>query len=152
VVPGVGIVDPNLAERGSRLGAALLDILIAMVCMGPGIGCMIAAGEDNESLKNTGITLIGIGMLALVIVQFYMLTTRGQTLGKKIVGVKIVRFADSSKPGFVHACLLRAIVPSLIANIPLLGLIFSIVDVCFIFGEERRCLHDLIAGTKVVKA
>jgi hypothetical protein len=35
----------------------------------------------------------------------------------------------------------------------LLGIIpfYGFVDVLFIFGQERRCLHDLIAGTRVVQ-
>ena len=31
------------------------------------------------------------------------------------------------------------------------GGLFSIVDICFIFRDDRRCIHDLIAGTQVVK-
>ncbi len=32
------------------------------------------------------------------------------------------------------------------------SIVDSIVDILFIFGSERRCVHDLIAGTKVVEA
>jgi uncharacterized RDD family membrane protein YckC len=35
--------------------------------------------------------------------------------------------------------------------VPLLGLIVAPVDVLFIFRNDHRCLHDLIADTKVVK-
>ena len=36
----------------------------------------------------------------------------------------------------------------------LIGIIpgYGLVDVLFIFGAERRCLHDYIARTKVVEA
>ncbi len=53
--------------------------------------------------------------------------------------------------GFSHAWVLRSLVPGLIAAIPRLGALFVLADVLSIFGEERRCLHDYIAGTKVVK-
>ena len=33
-----------------------------------------------------------------------------------------------------------------------LGFVFLFVDYCFIFREDQRCLHDLIAGTQVVRA
>jgi uncharacterized RDD family membrane protein YckC len=33
----------------------------------------------------------------------------------------------------------------------LLGAFYSIADVLFIFGKDRRCLHDLLAGTRVVQ-
>eukprot|EP01031_Cornospumella_fuschlensis_P001780 gene1780-biopygen1501 len=80
-----------------------------------------------------------------------MLVTRGQTLGKRIMDVRIVRFEDESNPGFVHVFLLRALVPGLIGALPWVGWIFTLTDVCFIFRDDRRCLHDLIAGTKVIK-
>ena len=31
------------------------------------------------------------------------------------------------------------------------GVAFLFLDYCFIFREDRRCLHDLIAGTTVVR-
>jgi uncharacterized RDD family membrane protein YckC len=39
-------------------------------------------------------------------------------------------------------------VNSLIGIIPL----YTIIDLLFIFGEQRQCLHDKIADTIVVKA
>ena len=39
---------------------------------------------------------------------------------------------------------------AVIAQIPFAGGIFSLIDCLFIFREDRRCIHDLIAGTKVV--
>lgn len=146
------VIDPNLAGRGARLGAFLLDLLILSVSLLPGIAVGIAGGDDNENTKVIAGLLCGLGILLVLIVQFYLLSTRGQTIGKKVVGVKVVKYADGSNPGFVYACLLRLIVPGLISNVPIVGFLFSIVDVCFIFSEERRCIHDQIAGTKVVNA
>jgi uncharacterized RDD family membrane protein YckC len=145
------VADFVLAERGSRLGAVLLDCLIAFACMIPGIAILMAA-DKNENLAAIGALVLGLGFLGLLITQFYLLSTRGQTIGKRIVGVRVIRFADNSNPGFVGACLLRAIVPALIGGVPVLGGVFSLVDICFIFQEDRRCIHDLIAGTRVVKA
>ena len=112
----------------------------------------IGANDDNDTLRIIGGILLGLGFLALLIVQIYLLSTRGQSVGKKIMKVKIVKYLDDSSPGFVHACLLRLIVPGFINGIPIVGSIFPLVDACFIFSEERRCIHDLIAGTKVVNA
>ena len=100
--------------------------------------------------------LLGFGLLALAgvglaIVQIWMLIKRGQTLGKRMLDIRIVRFSDEGNPGFVSAVLLRAVVPGLIGALPYLGMVFTLVDICFIFRADRRCLHDHIAGTKVVK-
>jgi len=99
-----------------------------------------------------GVVLAVACGLGLEIVNIVLLAREGQTLGKKIVGVRVVRQADGGGAGFVGTWLLRAFVPGLLAAIPLLGDPFMLVNVLFIFGEERRCLHDLIAGTKVVRA
>ena len=113
---------------------------------------MLAGGDDNDTTQIIGGILIGLVFLALLGIQIYLLTTRGQTIGKKMTRVKIVKYDDGSNPGFVHACLLRLIVPGFINGIPFVGAVFPIVDACFIFSEERRCIHDLIASTKVVNA
>jgi len=143
--------DLVLAERGTRLGAVALDCLIALFCIGPGALMVSLADRQSDAMTVIGAILLGIGFLGLLITQCYLLSTRGQTLGKRMVGVRVVKFADNSNPGFVGACLLRLIVPSIIGGLPLVGPVFSIIDFCFIFQADRRCLHDLIAGTKVVK-
>jgi len=43
------------------------------------------------------------------------------------------------------------LVPGILGAVPMIGNVFTIVNYCFIFRADRRCLHDLIAGTKVVK-
>ena len=44
--------------------------------------------------------------------------------------------------------MLRNVVVWILSMIPL----FGIIDVLFIFGEARQCLHDKIADTIVIKA
>jgi uncharacterized RDD family membrane protein YckC len=90
-------------------------------------------------------------MLVIGLVQVTLLTRRGQTLGKIAMGVRIVNYEDERNPGFLRAVLMRQFVPSLVGAIPCLGNLFALVDVLSILGEERRCIHDLIAGTKVVE-
>ena len=80
-----------------------------------------------------------------------MVSTRGQSLGKRILGLRIVRFGTGAPAGFLHGWLLRAVVPGIISCLPWIGYLFLIVNYCFIFREDRRCLHDLIADTCVVK-
>jgi uncharacterized RDD family membrane protein YckC len=93
----------------------------------------------------------GLYFLGLAIFQTYLLSTRGQTLGKRWMGIKIVKL-DGTAPGFVHAVLLRIFVNALIGSIPKAGGVYSLVDVLMIFRQDRRCAHDLIASTRVVKA
>ena len=47
---------------------------------------------------------------------------------------------------------LRYLVGWVIAMIPFIGVIYSLLDCLLIFRESRQCLHDNIADTIVVKA
>ena len=142
----------ELASLGQRLGAHLLNILTLMpVAVLVGIG--VALEDSNSSEPGTAsmltMALGGFYMLGLIIYNLIRLSTHGQTLGKQWVGIKIVSFEDNSNAGFVKAVLLRMFVNTLIsAFVPFYGL----VDTCFVFREDRRCIHDLLASTHVVVA
>ncbi len=139
----------QLAERSTRLGAVILDFLIFMACLIPGI--IVVSVSDADGGKGFGWALIAVAWLGLAVVQIVLLVKHGQSLGKRVLGIRIVRVSDESIPGFVKVVLLRLFVPSLIAGIPYAGAIIWLVDALFIFREDRRCLHDLIAETKIIK-
>jgi uncharacterized RDD family membrane protein YckC len=87
--------------------------------------------------------VLGLGYLvsfAIWVYQVVQLLRTGQTLGKKWLGVKVVRM-DGGLPTF-GSHFLRG----LILNV------LGIIDVVFIFRADRRCLHDLAGETKVVVA
>lgn len=156
-VPAASVGTP-LASRWARLGAQIIDGLIGFFCALPGLGLLFAAGAfshpdaPNPGLLIAGVVTICALVLALVIFQIYLLSTRGQTLGKKALNIRIVNFDDEGNPGFVKAFLLRAFVNGVIGAVPVIGPLYSLVDLCFIFREDKRCIHDLIASTKVVVA
>jgi uncharacterized RDD family membrane protein YckC len=144
------ILQSQLADRGTRLGAAMLDFFIFIASLIPGI--IVISASDTDGGEGFGWALIAIAWLGLFVVQTVMLVKHGQSLGKRALKIRIVRVSDESTPGFVKVVLLRMWVPSFIAGIPYAGAIIWIVDGLFIFRDDRRCLHDLIAGTKVIKA
>jgi uncharacterized RDD family membrane protein YckC len=150
-----------LASRTSRLGAALLDMAIGVLFVTPGwlllgssLVLRLVRGEwpDDIDLGRVGggLALLGFALLVLFVIQTWMVVALGQTIGKRIAGIRIVRFRDDARPGFLHGVLLRSWLPGLISVIPFIGSVFPLVDVCFIFGVQRRCLHDLMADTKVI--
>lgn len=144
----------RLAERGTRLVAVLLDgVLILPAVIIGGLGAFLGRGPNGEPGTGFGIAmgLVGLWVIAVVVYQIYLLSTKGQTVGKRWMKVKIVKL-DGSAPGFVHAVLLRLFVNGLIGAVPYLGAIYSLVDILFVFREDRRCIHDLIASTRVVVA
>jgi len=149
----------ELASRWVRLGAQIVDNIFCMLLMIPGLIWMVIGIVSQQATDPNQIDwvplvgsvgLMGLGVLIVLGIQIWQLTTRGQTVGKRLLGIRIVKYPDDSAPGFVGAFVMRALIPGFIGAIPWVGGLFSLVDICFIFREDRRCIHDLIAGTKVV--
>ncbi len=129
-----------LASRWKRLVAVLIDAVIMAVPM--------AASAQRGLFPDPVLLLLALAGLALGVAQVVWLTKRGQTLGKMALGIRIVRQDTLENGGFVVNVLLRGLVNGLLSLIP----IYFLVDSCFIFRKDHRCLHDMIAGTIVVDA
>ena len=154
------IADPSAltapADRGTRLGAAILDgiILMVMVYM-PLMFVAVFAGAAGAAAGDSvagALGVVGIGLTLVGFTVWCWLTIRyirrnGQSIAKKIVGIRVIR-TDGSPASLGRVFWLRNVVNGLISIVPLYGL----VDALFIFGDSRRCLHDKIADTIVVKA
>lgn len=141
-----------LAGRGARLGAAIIDGLVVSVINVPlafALGFVDLSGRQPSFL--TQLASLGLGIVVLLLVHVWFMP-QGQTLGKKALGIRIVDMS-TEQPLPVGKLLAMRYGPLwLVALIPFVGGIAALVDVLFIFGEDRRCVHDLIAGTKVVDA
>jgi uncharacterized RDD family membrane protein YckC len=152
-----------LADRGLRFASALIDGLLFLVVLMPamiaGWPAIMANAQRGQPVSpwwwlelGTASVLTGVGWLALLGIQAYLVATGGQSIGKRATGIKIVMM-NGSPAGFVHGVLLRHWMLMALAYIPVvsqLNSFFVLVDTLFIFGAARRCVHDLIAGTKVV--
>lgn len=160
--PSARVADVNpsgeivLAERGSRLAAVIVDTLCfiaVVVIMAFGMpGAFGPGAVESGATPNPVLSIVGVvGILALMVVNLVLLAKNGQTIGKKLLGVKIVR-QDGSKAGLGRIFWLRIVANGVLGAIPFIGPLYSLVDVLFIFGERRRCIHDHIADTIVVKA
>lgn len=152
----VGQSEAELAGRGTRFGAAILDGVIGFIAVGAPalIGAdfnAMATGNLYQALSGVGMTLAGIGSLVLIGVTAYLVHQNGQTIGKKILGIKVVR-TDYSRASLARIFWLRNVVNAIPGAIPFVGNIYGLVDHLFIFGDRRQCVHDKIADTLVVKA
>ena len=91
------------------------------------------------------LTLFAYGLSSYVIINYWLLERKGQTLGKWCVDIAIVGNNNEQKTA-LHIVIYRILAVWLFNLIPIIGLIDSL----FIFRSNRRCIHDLIAGTKVI--
>jgi uncharacterized RDD family membrane protein YckC len=152
------IDDPRtptaLADRSTRLGALILDsiIFMAMVYLPLllTIGMAVVRRDGREmdgGSAMVGVVLAGIGLIAWCWLTIVYVNRKGQSIAKKLVGIKVVR-SDGSAAALGRIFWLRNIVNGLLGLIPL----YALVDALFIFADSRQCLHDKIADTIVVKA
>ena len=140
------------ADLGKRLLGKLIDGFAGLLSVLPGGALLIAGavsknGQGDGQMILAGVVLMLFGMLILFAVNIYLLVTRSQTIGKWLDNTKIMDYETHEPAGFVKTFILRRCVNGLLELfVPFYGL----VDICVIFGEEHRCLHDQIAGTYVV--
>lgn len=170
---------PGLAPRTVRLAAAFLDTLLALPLLiiwlasaagsiGLSLGALGGHLKERPWLSQAGTVLAGgaawvafavssVAVACLVLYQWYLLSTRGQTIGKRVMGIRIVDL-EGKPAGFFSALLLRSWVFSSVVSaaasftsvlIPFAGLVLFLLDYVPLFGEDRRCLHDYLAGTQV---
>ena len=160
----------ELASPWIRLVAWLIDalvyFLVTMVAVMIGVAIAGLGFSDLVDLADgffraivLVIVLTLLAFLVIFIVQMVLLATRGQTIGKIIMKIRIVDAQTGEHPGWARLILLRTIVNGLISGvlnaIPVvgqgLGSLYVIIDSLFIFRADRRTIHDLIAGTRVDK-
>src|ERR1700691_2729574 len=151
------------ASRGSRLAAVILDGLIISIPLAPSYFAAFQAAMHGPrfsllsfwaAVAATG-TMFYLGAIidiALLVLTGVFVYRNGQTIGKKLLGIKVVR-SDGSRAGLARIFWLRYLVAQyLFPIIPMVGMLYALVDVLMIFGEAKRCCHDYIADTIVVRA
>jgi len=145
------------AERGQRLAAVIVDSLAYIATYLPLLVGLVISIASQTDKSDTPVALIigGVASLACVVgligYTIHLVIRNGQTIGKRALGIKVVRL-DGSPIGLGRSFWLRNVVPGLLGAIPFFGALVSLVDILMIFGEDRRCLHDKIADTKVIRA
>jgi uncharacterized RDD family membrane protein YckC len=162
-----------LASRWLRLAAALLDwavfivpALVLLLALAPqvfGHGVATALGAVF-GLGGLAVLLL-MGTLVLAVVQCVMVWRSGQSIGKRIVGLRVVR-SSGERVSFARMLFLRWIGTGILINIPRwvllvigahltavwVGFFCSLASLLLIFGPTRRCLHDFVADTCVATA
>ena len=157
--------DTGLASRWQRLGGALFDSLLRLIAILPGyagVPSVASVAQTGARLKNPfylytnagkwGV-VAAVASAALLALQWWLLVKRGQTVGKMIAQTRIVR-KDGARADFVTVLVLRAWpmwVVEILGGMTGLFALVGTIDDLFVFRQDRRCLHDLIAGTRVLR-
>jgi len=157
--PPQAVVDDIAADglvlggRGTRFLAAMIDGLLTLPLLWV-IGKLFhydlfSPPPDAGLVKPMLMTLGGGGVFVLM--QSWLLAKHGQTIGKRLLGLRILR-SDGSAASLGRLLGLRYGIGYVLAAIPFVNMLYSLIDCLLIFRESRQCLHDNIADTIVVKA
>ena len=159
------------ATFGARLGATLLDgVLYGLLSLIPIIAGIVARagafancsevaytstgseytscgpGELRGGMLALGVLLILFGVVGVWIIQMRHLATRGQTWGRKIVGIKVVT-ADSGLPIGYGKAFGRSIFANLIS-----GWFCGLGYLWMLWDKDKQTWHDKVVGSVVVRA
>jgi len=141
----------ELAGRGVRLGAAILDAVIIMVLV---YVPLIFGGAFNgwtpgstPHISPIASLFCFVGFVVWLWFTILYVARNGQTIAKKWLDIKVVR-SDGSKASLGRIFWLRNVVNGLLGAIPF----YFLIDPLVIFGDARQCVHDKIADTIVVVA
>ena len=139
------ILEPTarLASLKSRAQAVFIDIFILFAIFIP---------FNIYSTKKSEIIYLLIVYSIVVCIQVYFLVKRGQSIGKMMIKVRISQFDNQTKvPSFFKIIILRIVVNDLMYAIPIIGLIYLVLNYSLALFSPHRCIHDYISGTIVVK-
>jgi uncharacterized RDD family membrane protein YckC len=130
-----------------RCGALIIDYIIIIAI--PVIGLLLSrfSGNDGSKLLNEGVSgaswliAILVGITNLIFLPMFS----GQTIGKIVTGLRIVRI-DGSAPTIGSIALRQT------AGYLLTLLTAGIGFFISFFGSKGRALHDYLSGTIVIYA
>ena len=156
--------DIQHAPIGTRVVATCIDGFCTVLALIPGLVLVVldpnfhdrSADAEPGMLGIIGVLLMGLVALALCGLQWFLMSTRGQSLGKIATRIHI-RKVDGSAVDFATAVVLRSWLIGLMAGVVnmfscgFLGWIVSVVDVLFVVDGTYQCLHDRLAKTYVLQ-
>ncbi|CAN5491982.1 hypothetical protein BH11PSE11_BH11PSE11_30150 [soil metagenome] len=146
-----------LASRQTRLLAAVLDFLLFIAVWMPGylatvlLDPVIVAAAEKYGIDKEALFVIcamAIPGSVLMLAQTYYMARHSQSIGKHAMKICVVRLSTGERCGFARYFWLRSV---LCWCMDLIIPLFGLVDPLMIFSEGRRCIHDRMADTIVVK-
>lgn len=164
--------EVKIAGLGKRITAKLVDLAIFLVPQLavswyyfpfdaiPDFSQPISAEKQikiaqllTERIPNVLEYGLLIYSLLIVLVQMQLVTTSGQSIGKKIFKLRIVDVESNQIVGAMRGFMLRSVLFIVISQF--LGLfpflIFVLIaDFLLLFSKQHRTLHDRICNTKVI--
>jgi uncharacterized RDD family membrane protein YckC len=134
------------AGYGARIVAYIVDVILISVIVGilAFVGILFSGGDNTRVVYAI---MVGFSILVSLLYFPFFWQRDGQTPGMGLFGIRVVRDRDGGKVGWGSAILrlIGFMIDSIIFGLPI-GYLWAFVD------KRRRCWHDLIGSTVVIKA
>ena len=144
---------PKQASRIDRLVAIIVDAFVVMILCVPvfyytGIDDIAEIPRTASMSENTTTRSLVFATVFMVI-NIYFLRTEGQTIGKRGRKIKIVN-NDGTKVR-MSTIVIRYVIFLFAPIVATIGDWIGLLNIVLIFAASKRCGHDWIARTKVVR-
>jgi uncharacterized RDD family membrane protein YckC len=141
--------DVTYASWGSRVGAYLIDTVILLIPLAVILGVVFAIDPEDSS---AAWAVLGLTYLITVLLPFAYFTVlhgneRGQTYGKRAVGIRVVSEQHGGSIGYGRAFGRYAITA-------VFGFFFIPIVLDYLWplwDSKNQSLHDKVVGSVVVR-
>lgn len=147
---------PPDAPRALRFFAALVDLSLLVVVALPGLTRLYQQLDPfwTREVPEVFLEVTRVGLISLALFNLFLLVQFRQSIGKRVAGIAIVNLdgTPASATMLVIRLLPLFILGLAFVGVPpeTLGALWAI-DILWILRDDRRCLHDVIAETRVVE-
>lgn len=134
----------------------MLDFVLSVGVMLPimyGLGEFdeVSSVPDQPFTFALTLTDVASSFALFVVMNGYFLVKNGQTIGKRLIGIRVVNVSDGAQTAFWKLAVVRELPQLLLCLIPFVGIWLSMLEPLFIARADLRTGHDLWSGTRVVK-
>ncbi len=153
-----GPVGGTPGGMGKRLLARIIDgillfVVLMLFAVPMGVFSALSSNSDSAAIGGAGIAAnLGFNFVALLVGAAYeigMIGARGATIGKQVVGVKVINIETGAVPGFGPAAL-RWLIPAIGSFFCGIGALLVYISPFFDNSGRQQGWHDKVAKTQVV--
>jgi len=144
---------PPLGGLGRRLTARIIDYVLLAVVGVPLTLLAYSGSSHDRTARTVGVDVV-LALVGFVYEGLMLTLSRGQTVGKKVMRVRVAVLADGSVPSGSTGWIRSAVfwLPGIISFLCIPAL-FSLLNILWCLWDRpyRQCLHDKAAKTVVVR-
>ena len=148
----------NSASRAKRLAAVCIDWLLMSIYMVPVaehynlntlVEQALTSPETSPLSPELALTIFAWQCGLFLLVNAYWLANYGQTIGKYLLKIAIVDL-EGRRLSLPALILNRYFTQWALTFLGPIGPLLRVLDWLLIFRADHRCLHDLLAKTRVI--